>query len=271
MSERVACFASTVVLSSETNNRSSPSRTSFSVEQAQPNNPPHLISSFVTGVHEYTLPRRNPCPRTGKFLTGLGLNCVSCRLSLLFFPAKHRRATYVCPSADFLHCYLELFDRLEFDRCFRDGYDSSNTDGGGGGCGQEGGRCTLLLLYSELSKLTGSSGALSIRRERRLMQVWRGCDTAFVGSNMHAFSSVGVHCAFPTAGQTAHRAWTTSNDCLGLRMDLALFLRGLFIAIGDVERGGADQTRRAGLRFAMTHSASKFLVFRGRSSHRRLC
>lgn len=77
---------------------------------------------------------------------------------------------YLCPSADFLHCYLELFDRPEIQGCFRD------TDGKGiGNATRElsggGGAYRLLLLYSELCKLTGASGAMSMRQERRLMQV----------------------------------------------------------------------------------------------------
>lgn len=67
---------------------------------------------------------------------------------------------YVCPTAEFLHCYLELFDRPEIAACF-----------GASGSGTLTGSCRLLLLHSELAKLTGAAGALSIRQERQLVQV----------------------------------------------------------------------------------------------------
>ncbi|CAM9323899.1 unnamed protein product [Ectocarpus sp. 12 AP-2014] len=106
---------------------------------------------------------------------------------------KHnkRRCSYVCPTADFLHCYLELFDRPNFAACFqRDGGSGGGgaaTAGatnaahppaadaiGGGVSGQERPPpCCLLLLHSELSKLTGATGALSMKQERRLSQLAR--------------------------------------------------------------------------------------------------
>ena len=79
------------------------------------------------------------------------------------------RTCYVCPTADFLQCYLELFGRPSVAACFQRG-----GDGGGGGVGGEKGRpagCSLLLLHSELSKLTGAAGALSMKQERHLAQV----------------------------------------------------------------------------------------------------
>ncbi|CAM9489850.1 unnamed protein product, partial [Ectocarpus sp. 4 AP-2014] len=79
---------------------------------------------------------------------------------------KHnkRRCSYACPTADFLHCYLELFDRPNFAACFQREGDS----------GQERPPpCCLLLLHSELSKLTGATGVLSMKQERRLSQLAR--------------------------------------------------------------------------------------------------
>lgn len=67
---------------------------------------------------------------------------------------------YVCPTAEFLHCYLELFSRPEIAACFEAPGSSNFT-----------GPCRLLLLHSELAKLTGAAGALSIRQERQLIQV----------------------------------------------------------------------------------------------------
>lgn len=102
---------------------------------------------------------------------------------------KHnkRRCSYVCPTADFLQCYLELFDRPNFAACFqRDGGSGGAAAAGttnaahppaagaigGGVSGQERPPpCGLLLLHSELSKLTGATGALSMKQERRLSQV----------------------------------------------------------------------------------------------------
>lgn len=96
------------------------------------------------------------------------------------------RRHYVCPTADFLHCYLELFGRPSVAACFRRGGGGSPVDaagtsapraqaaaaGDGDGGGEEGGGgCSLLLLHSELSKLTGAAGALSMRQERHLAQV----------------------------------------------------------------------------------------------------
>eukprot|EP00903_Cladosiphon_okamuranus_P006825 g6650.t1 len=76
---------------------------------------------------------------------------------------------YVCPTADFLHCYLELFGRPSFAACFQQGGRSS---GGGVEEGPTAG-CRLLLLHSELSKLTGAAGALSMKQERHLAQLAR--------------------------------------------------------------------------------------------------
>ncbi len=96
------------------------------------------------------------------------------------------RRRYVCPTADFLHCYLELFGRPSFAACFRRGtgggsqVDAAGTSApqaepaaaaGDGGGEEGGGGCSLLLLHSELSKLTGAAGALSMRQERNLAQV----------------------------------------------------------------------------------------------------
>lgn len=97
---------------------------------------------------------------------------------------------YVCPTADFLQCYLELFDRPDLTACFRHGDSAEMTasaagvgkfgseepggavGGSGSGEGREGAAaCSLLLLHSELSKLTGATGALSMKQERRLAQV----------------------------------------------------------------------------------------------------
>ncbi|CAM9652144.1 unnamed protein product [Ectocarpus fasciculatus] len=103
---------------------------------------------------------------------------------------KHgRRSSYVCPTADFLHCYLELFDRPNFAACFQreggNGHAGAGTTNaapppaagaiGGGASGQEQRPppCSLLLLHSELSKLTGAAGALSMKQERRLSQLAR--------------------------------------------------------------------------------------------------
>ncbi|CAM9312557.1 unnamed protein product, partial [Scytosiphon promiscuus] len=95
---------------------------------------------------------------------------------------------YVCPTADFLQCYLELFDRPSFAACFRHGdgseavaerggevvaEESFGSSGGGGGSGGGGVPCSLMLLHSELSKLTGATGALSMKQERRLAQLAR--------------------------------------------------------------------------------------------------
>lgn len=96
------------------------------------------------------------------------------RLTFVFQKARH----YICPTADFLHCYLELFDRPSFQACFQDGLDnatsiSSTASGVASRQTEERGDCCLLLLHSELSKLTGAAGALSIRQERRLVQVTR--------------------------------------------------------------------------------------------------
>ncbi|CAM9697488.1 unnamed protein product [Pylaiella littoralis] len=82
---------------------------------------------------------------------------------------QRRCRSYVCPTADFLQCYLELFDRPSFAACFQRG----GGGGGGGGGAEEGRGCNLLLLHSELSKLTGATGALSMKQERRLAQIAR--------------------------------------------------------------------------------------------------
>ncbi|CAM9127904.1 unnamed protein product, partial [Choristocarpus tenellus] len=75
-------------------------------------------------------------------------------------PSSLKPRYYVCPDANALHCYLDLFDEAEFASCFR-------------GKGGHAGHCALLLLYSQLSQLTGAAGAMSIRQERRLVQLAR--------------------------------------------------------------------------------------------------
>lgn len=57
--------------------------------------------------------------------------------------------------------------------------DAGTTRSAGGG--REAQRCSLLLLYSELTKLTGASGAMSMGQERKLSQVSVSCDAVLVG------------------------------------------------------------------------------------------
>lgn len=93
------------------------------------------------------------------------------------------KSCYVCPTADFLQCYLELFDRPNFTACFRHAGGGSEAAGVGefGAKGLEEPTCSLLLLHSELSKLTGATGALSMKQERRLAQVHDTCRSCFFG------------------------------------------------------------------------------------------